>query len=500
MSERPTQHPPDRPASFDFDLIVIGGGPAGEKGAAQAAYFGHKVMLVEEYKAMGGACLNWGTLASKTLRESALFLSGFRTRQLGEGMDVSFKADVTLANFMHRQRLVQQRMQEVAHANMDAPWHNVTRRMNGRGSILGPHTVAITPSAGGPAETFTTRFILIATGSAPARPKHVPFNDQNVFDSTTILEMRTLPRSMIVVGGGVIASEYACLFQALGVQVTLLHTSAKPMQSMLDGEIADVFMDHLRRSGMTLAMDNGLESARVEGGRVIAQTKRGEELAAESMLYALGRDGATAGLGLESVGIGVNKYKNIEKVDRVTYQTTVPNIYAAGDVAGMEALASTSMEQARLAVCHMFDLKYKTRLAPVLPAGIYTIPEISFVGKTEQQCQREKIPCVVGTDRFGRHGRGQIIGDTEGMTKLIFNAIDGKLIGVHVIGEMASELVHVGMACLQFDGDIEFFISTCFNYPTLSDTYKYAAYAALGKLNKVRDAAAARAMELGTSK
>ncbi|HRK30950.1 MAG TPA: Si-specific NAD(P)(+) transhydrogenase [Tepidisphaeraceae bacterium] len=491
-------NPPAAEPKFDYDLIVIGGGPAGEKGAAQAAYFGHKVLLIEEYKAMGGACINWGTLASKTLRESALFLSGFRTRQLGEGMNVAFRADVSLSNFLHRQKLVQQRMQDVAHSSMDAPWHNVCRKMNGRGKIIDANTVAVA-SADGKEERFSTRFILIATGSVPNRPKHLPFNTENVFDSTTILEMKNLPKSMVVVGGGVIASEYACLFQELGVQVTLLHTSAKPMQSMLDGQIADLFMAHLEQSGMTLLMENGLDSARVEGAKVIVKTKKGEELTVDSMLYALGRDGATTGLGLENVGISVNKYKNIEKVDRITYQTSVPNIYAAGDAAGMEALASTSMEQARLAMCHAFKLKYKTRLAPILPAGIYTIPEISFVGKTEEQCKREGIPYVAGSESYGRHGRGQIIGDTEGLIKLIFNAIDGKLLGVHVIGEIASELAHIGMACLQFEGDIEFFISTCFNYPTLSDVYKYAAYRALGNLNKVRSAATAKANELSSA-
>lgn len=480
--------------AYDYDLIVIGGGPAGEKGAAQAAYFKHKVALVEEAPAMGGACINWGTLASKTLRESALFLSGFRTRQLGEGMKVEFKADVNLGNFMHRKNLVQQRMQERAHANMDAPWHNV-KRVHGRGSLADAHTVVV-KGADGAEHRLTAQFILIATGSVPARPPSIPFNDDCVFDSTTILDMRRLPKSMAVVGGGVIGSEYACLFEALGVETHLIHPKARLLDALLDAEIGDMFMKKIEANGIKLHMNDNVELCVLEGGKVRTKLKSGKELVTDTMLYALGRSGNTRGLGLEALGIPIGKYGHIEKVDPITYQTIVPNVYAAGDVVGPPALASTSMEQGRLAMCHAFNLRYKTRLAPILPAGIYTIPEISQVGKTEQDCKREGIPYVVGKDTFGRHGRGQIIGDTDGIIKLIFNAIDGKLLGVHVMGELASELVHVGMACLQFDGDIDFFIHTCFNYPTLSDVYKYAAYAALAQLNQVREAARVKAMEL----
>jgi NAD(P) transhydrogenase len=248
----------------------------------------------------------------------------------------------------------------------------------------------------------------------------------------------------------------------------------------------------MRAAGIKPEMNSTLASAAVEGDNVRLRLKGKDgaekEVLTESLLYALGRSGNTKGLGLEALGIPTAKYGHIEKVDPITYQTTVPNIYAAGDVIGPPALASTSMEQGRLAMCHAFDIHYKTRLNPILPAGIYTIPEISQVGRTEEDCKREGIPYVVGKDRYGHHGRGQIIGDTEGMIKLIFAAPSGKLLGVHVIGEIASELVHIGQACLQFGGDIDFFIHTVFNYPTLSDVYKYAAYHALGKLNQVRAA------------
>jgi NAD(P) transhydrogenase len=467
---------------YDYDLIAIGSGPAGEKGAAQAAYFGHRCAVIERFTELGGACINWGTLASKTLRESALFLSGFRTRQLGEGMDVEFKANVSLANFMARKNLVQQREQKRAADNLAAPWHKIDRIV-GSARLLDPHTVEVTRS--GVPKRVTAKFILIATGSVPARPKDIPFNDNNIFDSTTILEMKSVPRSMVVVGGGVIGSEYACLFAALGVKVHLVHPKPRALDALLDNEIGVEFMRRLTEMGMDLHMNDGLESAALENDKVRCKLKSGQSILAESLLYVLGRSGATDGLGLEKLGIPVGKYGHIDLVNPITYQTAVPNIYAAGDVIGPPSLASTSMEQGRLAMCHAFDLKYKTKLAPTLPAGIYTIPEISQVGMTEQDCQKKNIAYVTGRSRFGQHARGQIIGDTQGMIKLIFESPSRKLLGVHVIGEMASELVHTGMAVMAFEGGIDYFIHAVFNYPTLSDAYKYAAYDALKEFNKL---------------
>jgi NAD(P) transhydrogenase len=484
-----TAHHPAAPP-YDYELVVIGGGPAGEKGAAQAAYFGHKVCLIEEWKELGGACINWGTMASKTLRESALFLSGFRTRQLGEGMAVEFKADVSLSNFMARTTMVQQREQERARRNLLAPWHGVTV-LRGHARLEDPHTVIVRTQDGEVRVTAT--FLLIATGSVPARPEHVPFNDDTVFDSTTILGMRRLPGSMVVVGAGVIGSEYACLFHALGVRTSLVHAKARALDALLDAEIGEEFMSRMRAAGLDLHMDDALESVtRVppapESGateKVRVALRSGKVLEVDALLYAQGRSGNTKGLGLERLGIATGRYGHIEGVDPVTYRTSVPNVYAAGDVIGPPALASTSMEQGRLAMCHAFGLDYKKTLASVLPAGIYTIPEISQVGRTEEDCRREGIPYVVGRSRFDQ-GRGLIIGDTQGMIKLVFEAPSGKLLGVHVIGELASELVHVGMACLMYGGDVSFFINAVFNYPTLSDLYKYAAYDALGRLNAIR--------------
>jgi NAD(P) transhydrogenase len=495
-------------SEYDYELIVIGGGPAGEKGAAQAAFFGHKALVIEAYRELGGACINWGTLASKTLRESSLFLSGFRTRQLGEGLNVQFKADITLSSFMHRKNLVQKREQERASRNLAAPWHNVSR-MTGKGRIADPHTVVVTQPDGSE-KKVTAQVILVATGSSPAHPKNVAFDSDHVFDATTVLEMKSLPKSMVVIGGGVIGSEYACLFNALGVKTTLVHPKARPLDSLLDGEIGEIFVNRIKRDGLELLMNESMPDAKeepkaiyTEGDQAVVKLKSGKVLKTDSVLYALGRDGNTKDIGLKELGVPINAYGLVVKkgldpkrespdgYDPITYQTKIPNIYVAGDVIGAPALASTSMEQGRLAMCHAFGINYKTRLNPILPAGIYTIPEISQVGKTEEDCIREKIPYCVGKDVYANHGRGQIIGDTEGMIKLIFEVPSGKLLGAHVIGEIASEIVHIGMACLQFEGDIDFFVHAVFNYPTLGDVYKYAAYGALGKMNKARAAAAA---------
>src|SRR5262249_29386862 len=298
--------------NYDYELVVIGGGPAGEKGAAQAAYFGHKTIVIEAYHEHG-ACINWGTLASKTLRESALFLSGFRTRQLGEGLNVQFKADITLNSFMHRKNLVQRREQERAARNLAASWHNIAR-MTGVARIVDPNTVEVA-CPDGAVKKVRGKIILVATGSTPARPKNVHFNENNVFDATTVLEMKQLPKSMVVIGAGVIGSEYACLFNALGVKTTLVHPKPRPMDSLLDGEIGEEFTSHMRRDGIELCMNESLADAKQEpaavvskNGQVKIKLKSGKVLTTDAVLYALGRDGNTKELGMKELGIPVNQY------------------------------------------------------------------------------------------------------------------------------------------------------------------------------------------------
>ena len=468
-------------AKYDYDLVVIGGGPAGEKGAAQAAYFGHKVVVIEAYKELGGHCINWGTLASKTLRESALFLSGFRNRQLGEGLHVKFKADITLANFMHRTEVIQQREQARAIANLKA--HGIDR-ITGTARVIHPRRVVVTRADG--EQEITGKIILIATGSVPARPAHIPFNDDSVFDSTTVLNMTHIPDVIAVIGGGVIGCEYSCLFEALGVEVHLIHPGRRLLDPLLDEEISDIFNRRVESMGVHLYFNQQVNTCVVNGNTITTTLSSGAKVETDTVLYALGRSGNTQGLGLEALGITIRKYGHIFDFDPIDFQTRVPSIYAAGDVIGPPALVSTSMEQGRLAVCHAFDIPYKTRMAPILPVGIYTIPEIAMVGETEQSCRDAGISYVTGRNRYGAQARGQIIGDTEGWIKLIFEAPSGKLLGVHIIGELASELIHVGMACLHYAGDIDFFIHSVFNYPTLGDGYKYAAYDALGRLNEIR--------------
>jgi NAD(P) transhydrogenase len=494
---------------FDFNLAVIGSGPAGEKGACQVAYFGlddsivpescrprtkadFRVAIIEQADDPGGACTNTGTLPSKTLRESALFLSGARARQLSGGDDAGRAHDITVATFMRRAHEIQARERARISQNLDR--HRITR-IAGRATLVDPHGVEIA-LAGGGVRRVSAEIILVATGSTPSRPAFIPFNRDNVFDCDTVLQMARLPRSMIVVGGGVIGCEYACLFNALGLAVSLVNRSDHVLD-FLDREIVVAFVDGARRAGLEFVFDEEIESCRAAPNEVTAQFRSGRELRAESLLYAAGRGGNTTGLGLEALGIRLGRYGNIEDVDPVTYQTTVPSIYAAGDVIGRPALASTSMEQGRLAMCHAFNIRYRGQeLNPILPSGIYTIPEISSVGDTEEQLdaandQRREAghpirEYVVGRSRFSDHLRGHLVGDTCGLVKLIFSAPEGRLLGCHVIGENACELVHFGLACLQFNADITSVINTVFNYPTLSIAYQYAAYDALGKLNATR--------------
>ncbi|HEV2296325.1 MAG TPA: Si-specific NAD(P)(+) transhydrogenase [Tepidisphaeraceae bacterium] len=463
---------------FEYDLVVIGGGPAGEKGAAQAAYFGHRTAVVERAPELGGACINTGTIASKTLRESALFLSGAKARQL-YGIDARPKPNVTLSDFMYRKNVVRDAERLRARRNLDR--HGI-ERITGTARIGDPHTVLVT-EVHGSERRLSTAVILIATGSTPARPPNVPFNPQSVFDSDTVLEMTAIPQSMVVIGGGVIGCEYAGLFNALGVRTTLVHRSDK-LLDFLDEEISDVLMSEMASAGVEMVLKEQIDAVEVQGPLVRTTLKGGRALESQCLLYCAGRSGNTRGLGLEALGISTGKYGHVEGVDPRTFRTAVRSIYAAGDVIGPPALASTSMEQARLAMVDAFGLKYRSQsLAPILPMGIYTIPEISAAGESEQSCREKGIDYVAGRSRYGQHARGQIIGDLNGLVKLIFSSPDGKLLGVHIVGEQAAELVHIGTGCLHFGGTIEYFIESVFNYPTLSDVYKYAAFDALAQLN-----------------
>lgn len=457
----------------DYDLVVIGSGPAGEKGAVQAAYFGGKVALIEKEPVLGGASANTGTIPSKTLRETALFLSQFRSRDL-YGVNVELKREASVDDLLYRERRVRETERERIRQNLER--HNVTV-YQGTAAFVDKHTVVIR-GANGREDSITSGVFLIATGSSPNRPPPYPFEDERIYDSDELLTLHEIPASMAVVGGGVIGCEYACMFAAIGVRVTLLEQRDRVMP-FLDAEIALALQERMARLGVEMALGDAVESLELGSPLVHLKLKSGRLLDAAAVFVAAGRNSNSRGMGLEKIGVQLEAKGRIVVNDN--YQTAVPHIYAAGDVIGFPALASTSMEQARIAICHAFDLKYKSKLAPILPYGVYTIPEVSMAGDTEEQLQERKEDYVVGRASFARNPRGEIIGESHGMVKLLFRRNDMRLLGVHIIGEQASELIHMGLTALLVGATSDLFIQTCFNYPTLSEAYKYAAYDALGR-------------------
>lgn len=459
-----------------FDLIVIGSGPAGEKGAAQAAYFGKSVALIEKECVVGGAAANTGTLPSKTLRETALFLSGFRNRDLS-GVNMSLKHQVTIRDFLvHEQHVTQD--ERIRIINNLSRHHIQTFR--GTASFVDPHSVAIS-SADGSRTVLQGDVILIAVGSSPFRPPIYPFDDPRVWDSDTILQLQDMPASMLVVGGGVIGCEYACMFAILGIEVTIVEQRDRVIGS-LDSEIAASLQAQMALLGIRFLFSDSVASV-VADREIDVRLKSGTALKPGAILVSSGRGGNTRELGLADVGVEVND-RGLIKVNS-HYQTEVPHIYAAGDVIGSPALASTAMEQARVAMAHAFDLKYKSDIAVILPYGIYTIPECSMAGETEDSVVKKQIPYVVGKATYASNARGHIIGDDKGFLKLIFALEDMRLLGVHMIGEQATELIHVGLTALLLKQGAEIFIQTCYNYPTLTELYKYATYDALGRRSAI---------------
>ncbi len=454
-----------------YDLVVIGSGPAGEKGAAQAAYFGRTVALVEREPHVGGAAANTGTLPSKTLRETALYLSGFRQRGLF-GVEANLRERATVKDFLRRERAVKETERRRVADNLERHGVDLYR---GGARFTGPHEVEV---SGPDAAALEGSCILIATGSRPHRPSQLPFGSRGVYDSDTVLDLEAIPASMVVAGGGVIGCEYACLFAALGVRVTLVEGRDR-LLTFLDDEVVDVLVGRMRAMGIELRMPDTVQEAAPRDGGFRLRLQSGGELHTGTILAASGRSGNTGDLSLEAAGVPVGQ-RGLLSVDE-HFRTAVPHVYAAGDVIGFPALASTSMEQARLAMCHAFDLKYKTALAPILPYGIYTIPEVSAAGETEASARKKGMDVVAGRASFAANARGQIIGEQHGFLKLVFARDTMRLVGVHVIGEAASELVHIGLTAMLAGQGADLFIQTCYNYPTLSEAYKYATYDAMGR-------------------
>jgi NAD(P) transhydrogenase len=459
--------------SYDYDLVVLGGGPAGEKGAAQAAYFGKRVALIERAEDPGGAAVHTGTLPSKTLRETALFLSGYRQSEL-YGLTVEVKEDLAVPKLLSRKNAV--RELEVARIKWNLERHGVTT-IHGIGRFADPHTVEIVPRTGG-IRRVTAELFLVATGSKPYQPSNIPFDDEDIDDSDTVLQIDRLPKTMTILGGGVIGCEYASMFAAMRVKVTLVEGRPR-LLPFLDLEMGERLRAALQSLGVDVKLDEQVKKVeRVPGRGIVCYLASGLELESEKLLAASGRSGRTDETGLEAIGVAVDKRGYIQ-VDE-DYRTAVPSVYAAGDVIGFPALASTSMEQARVAVCHGFGFTYKRQVSHLLPFGIYTIPEVSCVGLSEEDAKGKGLNFVVGRAFYRDNARGKIIGDKDGVIKLVFDRESRKLIGCHCIGDRASELVHTGQALITLGGTVETLIEMVFNYPTLSEMFKYAAYDALG--------------------
>jgi NAD(P) transhydrogenase len=460
-----------------YDLVVIGSGPAGEKGAAQAAYFGKRVAVVEREPYPGGAGINTGTVPSKTLRETALYFSGLRQRGL-YGVDYHVNTDLTVKDFMYRQQEVVRSLRQVVVENIER--HRI-HFVHGDARFEDPHTIRVSRE-GQPDRRLHGDVVLIATGSVPTRPPEVPFTDPRIHDSDEILELQRLPGTLAVVGAGVIGCEYTTIFAALGIKVSLIDGRDR-LLGFLDAEIADQLRLQMGSLGVDLRLEERVTRYVPGPDGVCLSLKRGGSLTVDQVLVAAGRVANVQSLAIDRAGLAVDA-RGLLTVDE-RYRTAVPHIYAAGDVIGFPALASTSMEQARVAMVHAFDLpKYKTRVAPVFPLAVYTIPEVAMAGETEESCQRKGIEYCVGRTFYRTNARGQITGDLGGEVKLVFRYPDKLLLGVHIIGEIAAELVHIGLMALQTESTIDMFVNTVFNYPSLGDAYKYAAYDGLGALQR----------------
>lgn len=454
-----------------FDFVVLGAGPAGRRAAIQAAKLGKSVLVVDDRSKVGGVSVHTGTIPSKTLRETALNLSGWRERAFyGQG----YRTRATIESGDLNQRIAKTFDYEVAVLEHQFA-RNGVRTLSGRGHFVGPNEIAVTRELHGShvEERVTADKILISVGTRPYRPTHIPFNRTNVLDSDSFILQPRMPRSLTVVGAGVIGLEYATIFSALDIPVTLIEPRERLLEFM-DGEIVDHLVHSMRERGITLRLGCSLAHVHFsEDGNPICQLADGRLIGSEMVLFAAGREGATSGLNLESCGLAADKRGRLE-VERTTFQTAQPHIYAAGDVIGFPSLASTSMEQGRAVACHAFGSAIEADDQKP-PYGVYAVPELSSVGMTEEAARDAGISYECGIARFRETSRGHIMGLESGILKLICDRDSRKLIGVHVIGEGASELVHIGQAVLNLGGTIDYFVENSFNYPTLAEGYKVAA-------------------------
>jgi NAD(P) transhydrogenase len=456
-----------------YDLLVIGTGPAGQKAAVQAAKLGKKVGIIERKEMVGGVCIHTGTIPSKSLREAVLYLSGFRQRNL-YGAGYRLKSHITIEDLAFRANHVIANEIDIVKNQMA---RNRVDMIYGQASFLDSHRLRIEGASS--AAEHTADFIVIAVGTEPARPAEVPFDDEIIIDTDGLLRLKRVPESITIVGGGVIGTEYASILATMGIPVTLIDKRPRLLE-FVDEEIITALQTQMKDIGVTLYHEEEvLAIAKEADHQINVCLKHAKPIQTGTLIYAVGREGATKGLNLESVGLKPDQRGRLYV--NAHFQTAIPHIYAAGDVIGFPALASTSMQQGRHASCHAFGYPDRTD-TDLLPFGIYAIPEISMVGKNEEQLSREDIPYGVGIARYREIARGQLIGDETGMLKLLFHQRSRQLLGVHAIGEGATELIHIGQAVMAFTGKIDYFIDTVFNYPTLAECYKVAALDGINRL------------------
>lgn len=463
---------------YDFDMLVIGSGPAGQRAAIQSAKLGKNTAIIERRAVVGGVCINTGTIPSKTLREAAMHLSGYRERNI-YGAAYTVKKNISMSDLLFRS-------DHVIRNEIDVTNHQLSRNgvvvLSARASFVDDHTIRLDFFDGRGQRDITADRIVIAVGTEVAKDPSIHFDGQCLFTSDDILELEDMPRTLTVVGAGVIGLEYATIFATLGVRVTLIDKRPN-LLDFVDSEIVDTLVYQMRQNRVTLRLGEAVSAVEIiqneKGRRVRISLESGKHIVAEKSLYSIGRTGATAELALENAGLVADDRGRLSVNE--SYQTSVPHIYAAGDVIGFPSLASTSMEQGRLAACDAFGHEAHS-VADLFPYGIYTIPEISVVGKNEEQLTKDGVPYEVGKAFYREIARGQIIGDSTGVLKLLFHVETRKLLGVSIMGEGASELIHIGQAVMAHDGVIDYFVDTVFNYPTLAECYKTAAFDGINRL------------------
>ena len=460
-------------STASYDLVVIGTGPAGQKGAIAAAKLGKKVAVVDRKEMVGGVCLHTGTIPSKTLREAILYLSGFRERTF-YGRDYAVSKDITVGDLAFRVQKVLGREIEVVRSQLN---RNRVVTLTGTARFLDPHSLEVTSTEGKTA--IAAEHVLIACGTRPAHSEKVPLDGKRIIDSDQLLQAEALPRDVIVVGAGVIGLEYASMFTALNIKATVIEARPSILE-FADREMIDSLLYFMRQRGAAFRLGEKVLSVGYdEKNRVVASLESGKEVHGDTLLYTVGRRTNADLLNLEAIGLSADERGRIAVNE--FFQTPVPHIYAAGDVIGFPALASTSMEQGRLASCHMFGASCENRLS-AMPYGIYTIPEISMVGKTEQELTQEKVPYEIGISKFEELAKGQMLGVDTGLLKILFHRKTRQLLGVHIFGERATEIIHIGQAVLGFGGSIEYFRDAVFNYPTMAEAYKVAGLDGLNRL------------------